>query len=55
MNFLLKKERSMRHGIRKPRGLKVRRYADLLIGLKEYLDSFPGATMSEKIGATELN
>ena len=26
-----------------------------LIGLNQYLDSFPGATFSDKIGVTELN
>ena len=39
----------------KPRGLKVRLYVAFLIGLNKYLDSFPGATLSDKIGVTELN
>ena len=41
--------------MKKPRGLKVRRYAECLIDLNGYLASFPGATFSEKIGATELD
>ena len=39
----------------KPRGLKVRLYVAFLIGLNKYLDSFPGATLYDKIGVTELN
>ena len=45
----------MRRGMRKPRGLKVRRYTACLIDLNDYLDSFPEATLSDKIGVTELN
>ena len=45
VNFLLKKKGSMRCGIGKPHGLKVRLYAACLIGLKEYLDSFPRAAL----------
>ena len=45
----------MRRGMRKPRGLKVRRYSYCLIDLNEYLDSFPGENMPDKIGLTELN
>ena len=41
--------------MRKPRGLKVRNYAARLIDLNEYLASFPGAKMTDKIGVTELN
>ena len=35
--------------------LKVRRYTARLIDLNEYLASFPGATMADKMGVTELN
>ena len=31
----------MRHGMRKPRGLKLRRYADSLVDINEYLSDFP--------------
>ena len=37
------------------RSLIVRRYAARLIDINEYLDSFPGATLADKIGVTELN
>ena len=39
----------------KLRSLKVRIYAACLIYLNEYLASFPGTTMYEKMGVTELN
>ena len=39
----------------KPRGLKVRRYAACLIDFNEYLVSFPGATMADKMGVNEIN
>ena len=45
----------MRRGMRKPHGLKVRRYAASLIDLSEYLASLPGATLSDKFSVTELN
>ena len=35
--------------------LKLRRYAARLIDSNQYLDSFPGATLSDKIGVTELD
>ena len=41
--------------MRKPCGLKVRKYADRLIGLNEYLDFFPGETLMKKNGVTKLN
>ena len=41
--------------MKNPCSLKVRRYAAHLIYLDDYLDSFPGATMADKIGVTELN
>ena len=45
----------MRRGIKKIRSLKVRRYAARLIDMNEYLDSFTGATLADKIDVTELN
>ena len=35
--------------------LKVRCYAEPLIDLNEYLSSFPGATLADKMDVTELN
>ena len=37
-----KKQKLMPCGMRKPRKLKVRRYADRMININEYLDIFPG-------------
>ena len=45
----------MRRCMKKPSSLKVIRYATHLVDLNDYLDSFPGATMYDKIGVTELN
>ena len=45
----------MRRGMRKPHGLKVRRYAAILIDLSEYLASLPGATLSENFSVTEFD
>ena len=45
----------MRREMRKLCGLKVRRYADHLIGLNEYLTSLPGAKLTDKIGVMEIN
>ena len=55
MNSISKKKRAMRHGIRKPCSLKIRRYTDRLIGINKYLALFLGATLLVKIGVTELN
>ena len=55
LNLLSKQKRSMRCGMKIPRSLTVRRYAARLIDLNEYLASFPGATLTDKIGITELN
>ena len=55
VNLLLKKKRSMRHGMKKPHALTVRRNAACLIDLNEYLKYFPGATFNDKIGITEPN
>ena len=45
----------MRHGMKKPCSLNVRRYAARLIDLNEYLASFLGATLPDNIGVTQLN
>ena len=45
----------MCRGMNKPRALTVRRYAERLIDINDYLESFPGATFNDKIGVTELN
>ena len=45
----------MRRCMKNSRSLKVRRYAARLIDLNEYLASFSGATMADKMGVIELN
>ena len=55
VNLLSKKKRAMHHCMKNPRLLKVRRYTVHEIDLNEYLSSFPGATMADKMGVTELN
>ena len=55
VNVLSRKNRSMRHGMRNLRKLKVRFYAVQMIDLNEYLAAFPGAKSGENIGETELN
>ena len=45
----------MRRGIRKPCGLKARRYITCLIDLNKYLDLFPGGKLSDKIGVMDQN
>ena len=55
MNFLLKQKRAMRSGMKKLFSLTVRCYAARLIELNEYLASFLGETLTDKIGVTELN
>ena len=55
VNGMSKQNRATHRRMRKPRGLKVRRCAAPLIGLNEYLDTFPGAKKSNKICDTELN
>ena len=45
----------MRPSMKKPCILKVRRYAARLIDLYLYLYFFPGTTIYDKIGVTELN
>ena len=52
---LSKQNRAMHRGMRKPHGLKVRCYMAHLIGLNEYLPSFPGSKPTHKICMTELN
>ena len=41
--------------MKKTRSLKVRHYAACLIDMNEYLDSFPGATLADKIYVTGFN
>ena len=55
VNALSKQKHTMRRGRRKPRNLKVRRYAARMSDLNEYLAMFPGATENEKNCETELN
>ena len=52
---LSKQKCAMHRGMRKPHGLKVRRYVARLIDLKEYLASLPGKNLTLKIGIMELN
>ena len=42
----------MHRGMKKPCALTDRRYAARLIYLNEYLESFTGATLNDKIGET---
>ena len=55
IDALSKQKRAMRHGKRKPLKLNVRRSADCLIDLNEYLDAFLRAQTSDRIGEAELN
>ena len=55
ISALSKKNHALRHGMRNPIKLKIRRYAAHLIELNEYLNIFPGSNMNNKIGGTELN
>ena len=55
VNSLSKQKRTMRHVMEKQRALTVKRYAARLIHINEYLASFPGATLNDKIGVTKLN
>ena len=55
VNSLSKQNRAMRRCMKKPHSLKLRQYDVCLFDLNEYLDSFPGATMSDNMGVTELN
>ena len=54
-DLISKQKRTMRRCMKKPRSLKVRRYSAHLIHLNDYLASLTGATMTDKIGVTELN
>ena len=54
-NSLSKQKRAVCPCMKKPRSLKLRYYAARLIDLNEYLASFPGANMTDKIGVTEIN
>ena len=52
---LYKQNCAIHCGMRNPRGLKVRRYADNLVYLNEYLSVLPGTKINETIFLTELN
>ena len=52
---LSKQKHAMRRGMKKLQSLKVINYMARLIDLNEYLVSFPGANLADKIGITELN
>ena len=45
----------MHHGMEKLHSLTARRYAEHLIYINAYLASFPGETLTDKIGVTDLN
>ena len=45
----------MRRGMKKSRDLTVIFYVTRLIDINQYLASFPGATLNDKIDRTELN
>ena len=47
VNVLSKQKRTMRHGMRKPRGLKLRCYVYCMIDIDNYLDVFTGAKASD--------
>ena len=55
MNVLSKQKRKIYRGMRKPRKLKVRRYAACLIYINDYLDAFPGSNTSDKIDKMEID
>ena len=44
----------MRRGMKKTHSLTVIRYEACLIDLDEYLAFFPGMTLTDKIGVTQL-
>ena len=54
-NLRSKKKSVIHRRMREPCVLMVRRYVDCLIVLNKYLDSLPGAKLSEKNGTVELN
>ena len=55
VNFLSKQKHEMRHGMKKIRSLTIRHYVARLIDLNEYLASFLGVNLTDKIRVTELN
>ena len=52
VNTFSNQECAMRRGMRKPRELKLRRYTSRMVATSDYLDSFPRANPSDKIGET---
>ena len=55
VNTLSNKKRAMRCRTRKPRSLKVRSYAVILLTLTSTWIFFPGAKISDIIFVTEIN
>ena len=55
VSSLSKQKCTMRHGMKKTRSLTVIRYAACLIDLNACLTSFPGETLTDNIGVTEIN
>ena len=55
VNALSKQKRAMRHGMSRPRELKVRRYTDRLIYINDYLYAYPGEKAKDNIIDTELS
>ena len=55
VNSLSKQKCAIRLGMKKPPSLTVILYVARLIDLNEYLESFPGATLTDNIVVTELN
>ena len=50
-----KQKHVIRHGIRNPIELKLRRYTDRLVDPNEYMSAFPVSKASDKVCETELN
>ena len=55
INAFSKQKCAMRRRMKKPRGLKVRRYADHIIDLNKYLSVLPGAKEGDTFCETEIN
>ena len=55
VDLLSKQNHAMRRCMKKTHRFKVKRYAARLSYLNDYLASFTGSTMTDKIGFTELN
>ena len=55
VNYLSKQKRAMRRGMKILCSLTAKRYAARLIDQNDYLASFLGETLTDKIGVTKLN